>query len=263
MTQSSLAVSADGLGWVLLNASPDLRQQLFATPALHPTGLRDSPVKAVVLTNGDVDHIAGLLTLREKSPFQLFATRATLDVLAANSVFAVLDPELVRPEVITLDQPFEPLPGLVMTPHAVPGKVPLYMEGAETALNLKAMGEQTIGITIEQAGHRVEYVPGCADVPDWLIARLGQSDVLLFDGTIWTDEEMLASGTGSKTGARMGHIAMSGPNGSMERLASLGARKLFIHINNTNPALLPDSPARQALLRNGWELAQDGLEITL
>lgn len=263
MTQSSVAVSVDGVGWVLLNASPDLRQQMAATPALHPTGLRDSPLRAVVLTNADVDHIAGLLTLREKTPFTLFATRATLDVLAANTVFGVLDPALVRQEAITLDVPFEVLPDLWLTAHAVPGKVPLYLEGDEAALDLGAMGEQTVGLTIEAGDHRAEYVPGCADLPDWLVDRLTRADVLLFDGTIWRDDEMPVGGTGAKTGARMGHVAMSGPAGSLARLAPVTGRRIYTHVNNTNPALLPDSPARAALAQAGWELAQDGLEIRL
>jgi pyrroloquinoline quinone biosynthesis protein B len=263
MTQSSVAVSVDGAGWVLLNASPDLRQQMAATPALHPTGLRDSPLRAVVLTNGDVDHIAGLLTLRERTPFMLFATRATLDVLASNPVFAVLDPALVRQQVIKLEVPFEALPGLRLTAHPVPGKVPLYLEGDAAALDLKAMGEQTIGLTIEAGGRRAEYVPGCAELPDWLVERLARADVLLFDGTIWRDDEMPAGGTGAKTGARMGHVAMSGSMGSLARLAPVTARRIYTHVNNTNPALLPDSPARAALTGAGWELAQDGLEIRL
>lgn len=263
MTQSSVAASVDGGDWVLLNASPDLRQQLAATPALHPTGLRGSPIKAVVLTNGDVDHIAGLLTLREKTPFTLYATQATLDVLAANSVFAVLDGGLVQKVAIRLDEPFAPLPGLTLTAHAVPGKVPLYLEGDQLDLqmpNLKMIGEQTIGLTLETPSARAEYIPGCADLPDDLLARLACADLLLFDGTVWQDDEMPRSGTGAKTGARMGHLSMQA---SMARLAGLTNRRLFTHINNTNPALLPDSPARAAVQAAGWALAHDGLEITL
>lgn len=263
MTQSSVAASVDGGDWVLLNASPDLRQQLAATPALHPTGLRGSPIKAVVLTNGDVDHIAGLLTLREKTPFTLYATQATLDVLAANSVFAVLDGGLVQKVAIRLDEPFAPLPGLTLTAHAVPGKVPLYLEGDQLDLqmpNLKMIGEQTIGLTLETPSARAEYIPGCADLPDDLLARLACADLLLFDGTVWQDDEMPRSGTGAKTGARMGHLSMQT---SMARLASLTNRRIFTHINNTNPALLPDTPARAAVQAAGWALAHDGLEITL
>lgn len=261
MTQSSLALSADGEAWVLLNASPDLRQQLAATPALHPRGLRDSPVAAVVLTNADVDHIAGLLSLREKTPFRLFATASTLTVLAENAVFAVLDPALVTPVAITLDQPFCPLPGLEITAYAVPGKVALYLEGPE--VETQAMGEQTIGLRIVQGGRVLHYLPGCADLPDWLCDRLTEADLLLFDGTVWADDDMQRSGTGAKTGARMGHLAMSGPEGSLARLAGLTARRVYTHINNTNPVLLPGAPERAALFAAGWELAADGMEIVL
>ncbi len=265
MTQSSLAVSPDGVSWVLLNASPDLRQQMQATPALHPVGLRDSPLGSVVVTNGDVDHIAGLLTLREKTPFVLHATRTTLDVLAANPVFGVLDPTLVQRSEILLDEPFAPLPDLRITAYAVPGKVPLYLEGADFAdgAETRQLGEQTVGLRIESGGHVLQYLPGCADLPDWLVTRLSDADLLFFDGTVWTDDDMIRTGTGAKTGSRMGHMAMSGPAGSIARLAGVKARRIFTHVNNTNPVLLPDAPERAELRAAGWELAHDGLEIVL
>jgi pyrroloquinoline quinone biosynthesis protein B len=261
MTQSTLAVSVDGQNWALLNASPDLRHQLAASPALHPTGLRGSPVKAVVLTNGDVDHIAGLLTLREKTGFTLFATKATHQVLSENSVFGVLDPTLVRRETIVLDESFSPLPGLTVTAYAVPGKIPLYLEGDSP--DVKMLGEQTVGLRLQSGGLDVHYVPGCAAVPDWLVKSLEPADAVLFDGTIWSDDEMPRSGTGAKTGTRMGHLAMGGPNGSLARLKSLRGRRVYTHVNNTNPALMPDSAARAAVTAAGWEIARDGMEIAL
>lgn len=263
MTQSSLAVSADGAAWILLNASPDLRMQLLGTPALHPAGLRHSPVAAVVLTNADVDHIAGLLTLREKTAFDLYATPEVLATLAANAVFDVLDAGLVRRRPMALDAPFEPAPGLRLTPFAVPGKVALYLEGDRP--DLGEIGERTVGLMIEDAAARLAYVPGCAALPDWLVERLGGADLLFFDGTVWEDDDMPRSGTGAKTGARMGHVPMQGPAGSLARLAALPARtrKVYIHINNTNPVLQPAGPERAALARAGWEVAHDGMEVTL
>jgi pyrroloquinoline quinone biosynthesis protein B len=261
MTQSTLGVSVDGLDWVLLNASPDLRQQLAACASLHPTSLRGSPVKAVVLTNGDVDHIAGLLTLREKTAFAVYATEATHRVLSENTVFGVLDPALVERKTIALDRPFSPLPGLTITAYAVPGKIPLYLEGETPDLEL--MGEQTVGLRLQSSEHDMHYIPGCAALHDWLVARLEPADVVLFDGTIWSDDEMPASGTGSKTGARMGHVAMSGPDGSLERLSWLRGRRIYTHVNNTNPALMPESDARAAITAAGWEIAKDGMEIIL
>lgn len=261
MTQSTLAVSVDGIDWALLNASPDLRHQLSACSSLHPASLRGSPIKAVVLTNGDVDHIAGLLTLREKTALTLYATEATRRILSENTVFGVLDPALVGRKTIILDQPFSPLPGLSITPYAVPGKIPLYLEGE--APDLEMMGEQTIGLRLQSEGHDLHYVPGCAALPDWLVARLERAEVVLFDGTIWSDDEMPASGTGTKTGARMGHVAMSGPDGSLARLSGLRGRRIYTHVNNTNCALMPTSSARAAVMAAGWEIAEDGMEIVL
>ncbi|MEL7132998.1 MAG: pyrroloquinoline quinone biosynthesis protein PqqB [Pseudomonadota bacterium] len=261
MTQSSVAVSADGRTWVVLNASPDIRLQVDACPQMHPTGLRGSPIASVVLTNGDIDHVAGLLTLREKTGFEVHATTACLDILATNSVFGVLDPGLVTQNPITLDVPFDPVPGLTITPFAVPGKVALFLEG-ET-VNLEEVGEQTVGLMLDDGRSRAAYVPGCAAIPDWLIDRLNGIDLLLFDGTVWNNDDMQRTGTGEKTGARMGHVPLNGPLGSLALLSGLSARKMFIHINNTNPILQPDSTERAEVRARGWDIAFDGMEITL
>lgn len=261
MTQSSVAVSVNGRDWVVLNASPDIRDQLYHAAALHPPGLRGSPVRAVALTNADVDHVAGLLTLREKTGFDLFASADILSVLAANPIFGVLDPLLVARRTIELDRPFSPVEGLEVTPFAVPGKVALYLEGE--AVETQAMGEQTVGLSMTAGGKRAYYIPGCATAPDWLVAKLADADLLMFDGTVWENDEMAATGTGTKTGARMGHIAMAGPDGSIARLAPLTCRKVFVHINNTNPALQPDGPEAQAVAEAGWTIARDGMEFRL
>lgn len=262
MTQSSVAVSAGGGDWLLLNASPDLRQQLAATPALFPLDLRHSPLRAVIVTNADVDHIAGLLTLREKTPFRLFATAGTLAILCDNPVFRVLDAKLVEQMEIALDRPFCPLPGLEVTAFAVPGKIALYLEGDDVPDTL-ALGEQTVGLRIASEGKVFFYLPGCAALPDWLCARLADADLLMFDGTVWADDDMPRLGAGSKTGARMGHLAMSGPEGSLARLAHLTGQRVYTHINNTNPVLAPASAERAAVTAAGWSVAQDGMEILL
>lgn len=259
MTQSSIAVSPDGEDWVVLNASPDIRAQLAATPGLHPRGLRDTPVKAVIVTNADVDHIAGLLTLREKTGFDLYATADIHATLHANRVFDVMDRGLIPRRIIALDTPFTPVPGLTLTPFAVPGKVALFLEG--DSVGLQEVGEQTVGLMIEDDMRRVAYIPGCAALPDWLLDRLDGIDLLLFDGTVWENDDMARTCTGQKSGARMGHLPMQGAEGSIARLSRLNARKMFIHINNTNPVLQPDSPERAALAAAGWEIAQDGQEI--
>lgn len=259
MTQSSVAVSSGGQA-VVLNASPDIRAQLDAC-GLHPPALRGGPVKSVVLTNGDVDHVAGLLSLRESTPFTIHATPTTLGILD-QPIFRVLNPDHVRRSPIALEEPFEPLPGLRVIAFAVPGKVALYLEEGEPDTAL--MGEQTVGLMLEALGRRVFYVPGCARVSDDLLARLKGADLVMFDGTVWADDDMARSGTGAKTGARMGHLAMSGPEGSIARLAGLtGTRRIFVHINNTNPVLQPGSPERAQVDAAGWELARDGMEIIL
>lgn len=261
MTQSSVAASVDGVTWVVLNASPDIRAQVDACPQMHPPALRGSPIASVVLTNGDIDHIAGLLTLREKTAFDVYATSAGLDILRGNAVFGVLDPEMVSQYQIALDAPFEPVPGLKITPFAVPGKVALFLEG--DTLNLEEVGEQTVGLMLEDGSKRVAYVPGCAAIPDWLIDRLGRLDLLLFDGTVWNNDDMQRTGTGEKTGARMGHVPLNGELGSLARLEQVAGRRMFIHINNTNPILQPDSAERSEVLAKGWEIAADGMEIML
>ena len=260
-TQSSLSVSADGVNWLIVNASPDIRQQVAATPALQPSGVvRHSPIKAVLLTNGDVDHVAGLLTLREGQPFALYGTAGILASLAANRVFDVLASDLVTRREVAMDRPFEPLPGLGITLFAVPGKVPLWLE--DGAPEIGAETESTVGILIEGGGRRVGYVPACARVTDRLKARLDGLDTLLFDGTVYEDDDLIRTGVGTKTGWRMGHVPMAGPEGAIAGLAGLDIReRIFVHINNTNPALVEGSPERLAVEAAGWTLAHDGRRI--
>jgi len=263
-TQCSVAVSADGEGWVVLNAAPDLRQQILSTPALHPRrGPRDSPIEAVVLTSGEIDAIAGLLTLRERQPFSLYATGAVLGVLAANPMFQALHPSYVSRSPLELEQPVAVAPGLSVLPFAVPGKVALFME--QGTLDVGAEGEDVIGLEVRDgAGSGFFFVPGCAQVTEGLAERLRGASLLLFDGTLWTDDEMIRTGTGEKTGARMGHVSVSGSEGSIAALAGLDiGRRIFIHVNNTNPMLLEDSPERAEALAAGWEVAHDGMEIRL
>jgi pyrroloquinoline quinone biosynthesis protein B len=263
-TQCSVAVSADGERWVLLNAAPDLRQQILATPALHPRRQpRHSPIEAVVLTSGEIDAIAGLLAMRERHPFTLHATGAVLQVLSANPIFKALDPAYVSRQRLELDRPAEVAPGLSILPFAVPGKVALFLEQGTPDIGVES--EDVIGLEVRDgADSGFFFVPGCAWVNEGLAARLRGAELLLFDGTLWTDDEMIRTGTGEKTGARMGHVSAFGANGSIEAFAGLDIhRRIFLHINNTNPMLLEDSPERAAARNAGWEVAHDGMEITL
>ncbi|HEX6141498.1 MAG TPA: pyrroloquinoline quinone biosynthesis protein PqqB [Geminicoccaceae bacterium] len=262
-TQCSLAVSADGAAWAILNASPDLRAQILATPALHPRAApRHSPIRAVVLTGGEVDQVAGLLNLRESQPFDLFATRQVLDVLAANPIFDVLNPAFVRRGALEPGRPAEVVPGLEATPFTVPGKVPLYLE--DEAPEIGGETGDTVGLEVRANGRAFFFVPGCARISDALAARLEGAELVFFDGTLWTDDEMIRSGSGAKTGTRMGHLPVAGEDGSMAALRRLGIRRLvYIHINNTNPILLAGSPERAAVEAAGFGVALDGMEVTL
>ncbi|MDE2577290.1 MAG: pyrroloquinoline quinone biosynthesis protein PqqB [Hyphomicrobiales bacterium] len=261
-TQSSLAISSDGNRWLLLNASPDLRQQIIATPALHPKGAaRHSPIAGVFVTNGDVDHLTGLLTLREQQPFTIYGSRATL-AQTQGGVFGVLNPDLVKRTPVALGETVDPGLGFSITAFAVPGKTPLYMEDANLVIGEET--ETTIALDITSNGKRVVYAPGVAKITDALVARVDGADALFFDGTTYTDDEMVKMGLSSKTAWRMGHVPMSGASGSVEgfKNARVGA-KIFIHINNSNPVLCEDAPERGELAQAGWRVGYDGMEIVL
>jgi pyrroloquinoline quinone biosynthesis protein B len=261
-SQSSLAVSADGERWLLLNASPDLRHQIIASPCLHPRGgTRQSPIRAVFVTNADVDHLAGLLTLREQQSFVLFGSKVTL-AQASSGVFRVLNRDLVQLRETAFDEPIDTGLGLKVTAFAVPGKVPLYLEGA--AVEIGSESDSTAGLEISDGRSTFFYVPGCAKINEALAKRLNGAKLIFFDGTTFTDDEMVRLGLSQKTAWRMGHVAMSGEDGSLNRLAPCGiARKIYLHINNTNPVLIEDSPERATVLEAGWEVAYDGMEVAL
>jgi pyrroloquinoline quinone biosynthesis protein B len=261
-TQTSLAVSGDGEHWVLLNASPDLRAQIAATPALHPrNGLRDSPIAAVVLTGAEIDQIGGLLTLRERQPFILHATAETLSALAANPMFNALAPDAVTRHTIVPDAAVG-LPGDISADlFPVPGKLPLYLE--QGTPDLAREDGTNVGVELIADDKRMLFLPAVAAITPAIEARLARADVVLFDGTLFINDEMLVTGTGTKTGRRMGHMPIDGPNGSLVALATLRARRVYTHINNTNPILVDDSPERRKVEAAGWEVAHDGLTISL
>lgn len=262
-TQSSIALSQDGENWLLVNASPDIRQQISDNADLHPrSGARHSPIAAVLLTNGDVDHVAGLLTLRESQPYKLYATTTTRESVDANRIFSVANPEFVPRLPVSMDEPFEPVPGVRVEMFAVPGKVPLWLEDA--TMTIGAATETTVGLEITAGGKRLLYIPGCADVTADIKRRIAGADALLFDGTMWTDNEMIDAGLGHKSARRMGHVPMSGDGGSIESLAGVPlGRRVFVHINNTNPVLVADTRERATAEGAGWEIGYDGMRIEL
>lgn len=272
-TQASIAVSADGGHWFLVNASPDLRQQVINTPQLHPKAgeLRHSPIAGVILTNGEVDAVAGLLSMREGSPFAIYAHPKVLAILKSNSIFNVLGEKNVARVPVEVDHVFEPtLPdgapsGIEILPFTVAGKGAWYLEGKAHPGGSDGAGD-TLGLRIRDkaSDKHFYFIAACAEVTDELKSRLAGSPLVFFDGTVWRDDELIAAGLGTKTGQGMGHISMSGKEGAIESLAGLAIdRKIFLHINNSNPALLRGSDERKIAEQAGWQIPADGTEIVL
>jgi pyrroloquinoline quinone biosynthesis protein B len=261
-TQASLAVSANGEDWVLINASPDLPEQLRRSHALHPRGKpRGSPVKAIMLTGAEIDQVAGLLSLREREPLMLCATASTMALIDQNGMFEVLARDRVERRIEAFDVPCSLPGGLTAELFAVPGKVPLYLEGE----NPDTLSEENgiAGLELRAGGARLVFIPGAAAVTASMWERMDWADVVLFDGTLYRDDEMIRTRTGSKTGRRMGHMSIDGEDGSLAALAKLRARRIYIHINNTNPILVEGSRERARVTSHGWEVAEDGQEIVL
>jgi pyrroloquinoline quinone biosynthesis protein B len=267
-TQTQVAVSDDDRAWYLLNASPDLRLQIEATPSLHPrNGRRDSPIGGVLLTSGDIDQIAGLLSLRELQTFRVYCTASIRRILQGdNSVFAMLNrvpeqvswKEIVSDETFPLMTPDGNASGIGCTVLSLGSRYPAYVS-RERAASLKAE-EALLGLILaSSSGGRFAYMPAVPVVDDSLRQRLENCDVILFDGTFWSDDELIrVQGSGS-TAREMGHIPVCGAEGSLCKLAGLSCpRKIFVHINNTNPMLDESGPEYAQVRAAGWEVAEDG-----
>jgi pyrroloquinoline quinone biosynthesis protein B len=268
-TQASIALSTDSRRWYLLNASPDIRQQIEAFPSLHPNRIpRGTPIQAILLTNADIDHIAGLLSLREFQPLCVYSTKPVQDwVLESNAIFRAIrlfPAQLTWTSVLTSGQ--HPIIGVDGTDSGlryeafpVSGKPPAYLVDL-----VSDWREQTIGYRITDAatGSSLAYVPGVKTLDSELLARLSGCDCLFLDGTFWSNDELIDLGIAHKTAIEIGHVPISGPDGSLATLAGLDrVKRIFIHINNTNPILIEDSPERRAVEAAGWTVAFDGLEI--
>ena len=261
-TQSSLAIRGGDGPWFLVNASPDARQQLEAITPQQVDGVRAPPVAGVLLTDAEIDHTAGLLLLRESAaPVRIFgdegverALRSGYPVLPILERYCGAEWQTLEPE-----RP-RPLEGssLAVEPFEAGGDAPRYLGAADGELQASGF------VFRDRAGGGVTYVPGLGRLDDGVLARFAASDLVLVDGTFWREDELGRLGI-SKRGARaMGHVPLSGPGGTLEALARLERpRKVLVHINNTNPILLEDSPEREAVVRAGVEVAYDGLEISL
>jgi len=269
-TQESVAVSDDGEQWFLLNASPEIRAHIESFPPLHPREPRHSGIQAILLGNGDLDHCLGLLSLRESHPLVVYATDAvrrgftegnalyrTLERFPGQVTWRVLAPGRVEPLRGTSDRDG----GLEVQAMPVPGKPPVHLDG-----RVPRQAEDNVAFRIRgrRSGRVLVYASAVGAVTDAVRRALAGADCVFFDGTFWTADELPALGLGDKRAEDMAHVPVGGPGGSLSALADLTAgRKIFIHLNNSNPMLRDDSPARAAVEAAGWEVAYDGMEVSL
>jgi pyrroloquinoline quinone biosynthesis protein B len=272
-TQTQVAVSNDGRAWFLLNTSPDLRTQIEATPELYPQcAERDSPINAVLLTSGDIDQIAGLLSLRELQPFRIYCTASIRQILQQdNSVFGMLNrvPGQVSWMEISCDASFPLLTvkgdeaGMRCDAFSLGSHYPAYVS-RERAASLKSE-EALLGLTLaSSSGGQLAYMPAVPALNSVLVERLEAVDLLLFDGTFWSDDELIRVQGGGSTARQMGHVPISGADGSLHVLAGLKhPRKVFVHVNNTNPMLDESGPEYAEVRAAGWEVAADGWNLEL
>jgi pyrroloquinoline quinone biosynthesis protein B len=270
-TQECVAVSADGEAWFLLNASPEIRAQMENFPSLHPRRLRHSPVEGILLTNGDLDHTLGLLSLRESHPLVLYATESVRRGFVENNVlyrtlqrfpgqvtWRTLPPgaevELSRSDGIPS--------GLSVEAFAVPGKIPIHLEG----LGLKPSSGDNVGFRIRQrdSDRVLVYLSAVGRLTPEVLSAASRADCLFFDGTFWSEDELRELKASEKRASEMAHLPIGGESGSLAALREVGTPlRVYIHLNNTNPVLREDSPERAAVERAGWQVARDGMEIAL
>src|SRR5436190_3461152 len=262
-TQVGFAVTLEGGAVVLFNCSPDIREQISANSCLQPQScIRGSPLSDVVLTSGDVDHIGGLISLREGHQFSIHATPGINRILASNPILGVLNRAAVKREIAEPGERRRLSAGIEIELFTVPGKTPLYLETEGVVTNARC--DTTVGIEVVTNKHALFYVPACAEIDRETAARLENARLVFFDGTLWSDDEMIRTGTGMKTGRRMGHMPVGGPDGSLVALKAIGVKRLiYIHINNTNPMLIEGSPENEAVRAAGAEVGFDGQEIDL
>jgi pyrroloquinoline quinone biosynthesis protein B len=270
-TQESVAISADGRSWFLLNASPEIRQQIESFSGLHPQALRDTPIQGIVLTNGDLDHCLGLLSLRESQPLALYASEQirrgftegnvlyrTLERFEGQAVWHALDLNegAASPLRLLNGEPS----GLTLRAFAVPGKAALHLAPA------KPEAGDNIGIVIvdERTGRSLAYMPAVGANSPAVAAAVAAADCVFFDGTFWSSDELIVKGASERRAEDMAHWPIGGPEGSLSFLGRhTRARRIYIHINNTNPILREDSTERALVTAAGVEVALDGMELTL
>jgi pyrroloquinoline quinone biosynthesis protein B len=275
-TQTQVAITEDGRSWFLLGASPDLRTQIEATPELHPRevmgDVRQSPIAGVVLANADLDHVLGLLLLRELQPLQVYATPSIRRILCEdNSMFGMLHrvpnqvswTDITPGEVFALCGPADKDSGFRCRALSLGTHYPAYVSSQRQST--LACGEASLGLIIESpSGKRLAFMPAVPQIDEALLQEFDSADVLLFDGTFWSDDELVrVQGSGS-TARQMGHVPVSSPEGSLGGLARLTRpRRIFLHLNNTNPMLNEGGPEHRQVREAGWEIAEDGWQFDL
>ena len=269
-TQESVAVSADGEAWFLLNASPEIRHQIESFVPLHPRAPRHSPIRGIVLTNGDLDHTLGVLSLRESHPITLYATEGVRRGFTdGNVLYRTLErfEGQVTWRMLRTGQPRElELPdgassGLQVEAVAVPGKPPVHLEGLRPAT-----ADENVALRIREGktGRILAYASAVGAITDGVLRALDAADCVFFDGTFWSEDELIAEGLGTKRAQEMAHVPVDGPNGSLQGLGRLRVgRRIYIHINNSNPLLREDGPERAHARAAGWEVAWDGMQVEL
>ncbi|WP_347987558.1 pyrroloquinoline quinone biosynthesis protein PqqB [Methylomonas sp. AM2-LC] len=266
-TQSSIAISTDNRNWLLFNTSPDIRAQLEAFPAIQPKeGIRDTGIKAILLIDSQIDHTTGMLMLREGKPLEVYCTEMVKqDLTTGFPLFTMLkDYCTVNHHPIACDSSPFTIPGIDdirIYAHALKSKAPPYSPHRHNPHE-----GDNIGVIVEQisTGKKLYYSPGLGEIESHVLAAMQNVDCLMVDGTFWTDDEMCQQNISHKKAREIGHLPQSGPGGMIDVLNNVpNARKILIHINNTNPILDEDSPQRKILDAAGIEVAYDGLEIDL
>jgi len=266
-TQDSIALSADGESWFLVNASPDLARQIEQTPVLWPKQSRGSPIRGVVLTNGDLDHALGLLLLRENQPLSVYATAEVRAGLEQNAMLGTLrrfEGQLVWRQLEygreqMLRDASGDSSGIFLRAFAAPGKPPLHLMS-----RVSPSPGDNCGVSVRAVGTSpLVYASSTASIEP-IASELERAAVLLLDGTFWSETELIERGLGHARAADMAHVPMSGDAGSLAQCRKLGVTlRLFTHLNNTNPVLDPSSPERRTLEQQGWQLAEDGLRLLI
>ncbi len=272
-TQTQVCISGDSASWFLLGASPDLRIQIEAAAELHPReGLRQSPISGAVLLNADIDHVLGLLLMRELQPLQVYATESIRRILSEdNSMFGMLRrvPDQVMWADFTPEKAFElsgrgyKKSGIRCRAISLATHFPAYVSQQRQS-GLKA-DEASLGLIVESpSGKRLAYMPAVPEISNRLLEELEAADVVMFDGTFWSDDELIRIQGSGQTARQMGHVPLSSATGSLAQLAQLKRpRKIYLHINNTNPTLNEAGPEYRRVRESGWEIAEDGCQFEL